>query len=167
MKPLPCLLQVCWLWHSVHTCENPWEKSCLGTVRRLIRTKALNLDVLCSNSWSTSSMTMGKLWTFPSLLVKIIIVPLLYRCMRSSKHPTDANYYYNSPGQLVCSNGMIIVVYVTDQIALFTLAARKFSINLVNQPQQISSVLFVNRRYSQIHLLSFVSCSNIYVCGLI
>lgn len=42
-----------------------------------------------------------------------------------------SSYYYNSPGQLVCSNSMIIVIYVTDRNSLFTLAARKLIINLV------------------------------------
>lgn len=104
--------------------------SYLRTVTRWIRAKALNLDVLYSNPSSTLCLTTGKLWAFSSPLGKIIIVPLLYKSMRSSKHPIDANYYYKSLGQLVCSNGVIVMVYVTDQISLFTLAARKFNISL-------------------------------------
>ena len=77
--------------------------SCLRTATGWIGTKALNLDVLYSSPCATSCMTVGKVWTFLSPFVKKITVPPLYRCMRSRKHPADANYYRNSPGRLVCS----------------------------------------------------------------
>lgn len=92
----PCLLPEHWWLHSAHTRKHLGRDSCLRSTTK-IRAQAPNLNDLYHNPCSTRCMTMGKLWTFLSLLVRIIVPPL-YRFMRSGNHPVDSSYYCNSLG---------------------------------------------------------------------
>ena len=85
------------------------RESGLRTMSR-IRAEALNSDV--SQSLFHQVCDRGQVVTFYFLkqLARIMRVPPLYRYIRTRKHPIDASYYYNSPGQLVYSNDMVIVV---------------------------------------------------------